>query len=75
MVGPGVKLTDARTGRCNIEATADGVVLVDDGAIGAANLADESVTIATLADMHAVRKGQIVATVKIIPFAVSRARS
>ena len=70
-VGPHLRLSAARTGRCNVEADADGVVLVDASAIAAANLADESVTIATLPDKAAVRKGQIVATVKIIPFAVS----
>ena len=70
LVGPGLRLSAARTGRCNVEATADGVVRVDADAITAANLADESVTIATLHDKEAVRKGQVVATVKIIPFAV-----
>ncbi len=70
LLGPGLRLSAARTGRCNVEATADGVVLVDAGAIDAANLADEAVTVATLHDKDAVRQGQIVATVKIIPFAV-----
>ena len=71
LVGSHLRLSAAHTGRCNVEADADGVVLVDADAITAANLADESVTIATLPDKAAVRKGQIVATVKIIPFAVS----
>jgi molybdenum cofactor cytidylyltransferase len=73
LVGPGLGLSAAHTGRCNIEAHADGVVLVDGDSITAANLADESVTIATLADKTAVYRGQVVATVKIIPFAVAAA--
>ncbi|MCX7326705.1 MAG: hypothetical protein NTW00_00810, partial [Hyphomicrobiales bacterium] len=73
LVGSGLRLSAARTGRCNVEATADGVVLVDAAAIDAANLADEAVTVATLPDKEAVRAGQVVATVKIIPFAVDAA--
>ncbi len=71
VAGGGVQLSDARTGRCNLDATVDGIVTVDATAITAANLIDEAVTIATLADKTAVRRGQTIATVKIIPFAVS----
>ncbi|TAL04608.1 MAG: 4-diphosphocytidyl-2C-methyl-D-erythritol kinase [Rhodospirillaceae bacterium] len=71
LAGAGTSLTDARTGRCNIEAAADGIVRVDVAAVTATNHVDESVTVATLPDKQAVRKGQVLATVKIIPFAVS----
>jgi len=71
LAGANVKLSEARTGRCNIEAAKDGVVLIDAGAINAVNLLDESITVATLADKAPAKAGQIVATVKIIPFAVS----
>jgi molybdenum cofactor cytidylyltransferase len=71
LAGANVKLTAARTGRCNLEATVDGVVSVDEAVVHAINGCDESVTVATVPDKHAVRKGQDVATVKIIPFAVS----
>ena len=71
ITGANVHLTEARTGRCNIEATYDGVVLLDEASIAAANLISETVTIATVPDKQAVRAGQIVATVKIIPFAVA----
>jgi molybdenum cofactor cytidylyltransferase len=71
VAGGGVQLSDARTGRCNLDATVDGIVTVDAAAITAANMIDEAVTIATLADKTAVRRGQTIATVKIIPFAVS----
>ena len=71
IAGLNVHLSDARTGRCNIEATHDGVVLLNEASIAAANLVSETVTIATVSDKQAVRAGQIIATVKIIPFAVS----
>ncbi|MDX2142783.1 MAG: molybdopterin-binding/glycosyltransferase family 2 protein [Rhodospirillaceae bacterium] len=73
LAGAGVTLSEARTGRCNLEATADGIVLVDAAAVDAANAIDEAATIATLADKTAVGAGQTIATVKIIPFAVSAA--
>jgi len=71
LAGAGARLTDARTGRCNIEAVADGVACIDLAAVTALNRIDESVTVATVSHLQAVRKDQIVATVKIIPFAVS----
>lgn len=73
LMGTHLTLSAARTGRCNLVTAADGIVLVNAAAITAANLISEAVTIATLADKDAVRAGQIVATVKIIPFAVSAA--
>jgi molybdenum cofactor cytidylyltransferase len=71
VAGSGVKLSESHTGRCNLEAVANGIAMVDEAAITAANMIDEAVTIATLSDKAAVRRGQTLATVKIIPFAVS----
>ena len=73
LAGSHLTLSAARTGRCNLIAASDGIVMINAAAITAANLISEAVTIATLADKEAVRAGQIVATVKIIPFAVSAA--
>ncbi|MBL8629717.1 MAG: molybdopterin-binding/glycosyltransferase family 2 protein [Rhodospirillaceae bacterium] len=73
IAGSGVRLSESHTGRCNLEALSTGVVTVDVAAIHALNLTDESVTVATLSDKDAVREGQTIATVKIIPFAVSPA--
>lgn len=61
----------AATGRVNVHASRDGVFTVDKTLIDALNRIDPSITIATLADYTAVEKGRMVATVKIIPFAVS----
>ncbi|MBX7201372.1 MAG: NTP transferase domain-containing protein, partial [Rhodospirillaceae bacterium] len=46
------------------------VLRVDPAVIDAVNRIDEAVTVATLADYAAVQAGQIVATAKIIPYAV-----
>lgn len=73
LAGAGLKVTAAHTGRCNIEAGAAGVVRVDPAVIDAVNRIDEAVTVATLADYAAAQAGQIVATVKIIPYAVGGA--
>ncbi len=70
LCGPQVQASPAHTGRCNVIAGTNGVVIVNRAAIDAANAVDEAVTLATLPDLAAVRAGQILATVKIIPFAV-----
>ncbi len=67
--GPGIRVASAFTGRANIFAEEDGVMTVDRDAIDAVNRIDEAITIATLPDYAAVGLGQMLATVKIIPFA------
>lgn len=71
LAGRNLDVSPARTGRCNLLAAADGVIDIDAAAVNAANAVNEAVTIATLPDKQSVRRGQIVATVKIIPFAVA----
>jgi molybdenum cofactor cytidylyltransferase len=61
----------AFTGRCNLFAAADGVLAYDRDRLDALNLVDEAVTVAALAPFEPVRAGQMLATVKIIPFAVA----
>jgi molybdenum cofactor cytidylyltransferase len=69
LAGTGVALSAAATGRCNLFAERAGVVLIDGKLIEAINLVDEAVTAATLAPFARVTAGQMLATVKIIPFA------
>ncbi|MGM0586652.1 MAG: molybdopterin-binding protein, partial [Pseudomonadota bacterium] len=69
----GVSLGAPFTGRANLHALAAGVLRVDRALIDAANAADESLTISTLADYARVSPRQMVATVKIIPYAAPRA--
>ncbi|MBA4788443.1 MAG: NTP transferase domain-containing protein [Rhizobiales bacterium] len=68
--GAGVTTATAFTGRCNLHAAASGVVEFDPAMVDAFNLVDESLTLATLAPYCPVAEGDLVATVKIIPFAV-----
>jgi len=66
--GRGVIRQSAATGRANIYSSHDGIVLVDAGLVRALNRLHEAVTLATLTPFQAVKAGQMVATVKIIPF-------
>ncbi|MEX2298592.1 MAG: molybdopterin-binding/glycosyltransferase family 2 protein [Dongiaceae bacterium] len=61
------------TGRCNLIAATHGLAVIDRVCIDTLNLVDESVTIATLPPFEAVQPGDMVATVKIMPFAISGA--
>ncbi|MGI8525879.1 MAG: NTP transferase domain-containing protein [Pseudolabrys sp.] len=69
--GEGVRVDRAFTGRCNLFAAAAGVLLVDKDTIDALNRIDEAVTLATLPAFKPVVEGEMIATVKIIPFAVA----
>ena len=73
MVMDHVDAKPASTGRVNLHAAGSGVFVVDAGLVNAVNAIDPAITLATLADKVAVQKGQMVATVKIIPFAVDGA--
>jgi molybdenum cofactor cytidylyltransferase len=72
VAGPGAKVTEAFTGRCNLVAEARGLVQVDAARLDELNLVDEALTLATLPDLEPVEPRQMLATVKIIPFAAPR---
>jgi molybdenum cofactor cytidylyltransferase len=59
------------TGRVNLFAEAAGVLEVDAAAVSAINAVDPDITLATLPDRTRVALGDMLATVKIIPYAVS----
>jgi molybdenum cofactor cytidylyltransferase len=71
--GPGAQAREAFTGRANLYAVAAGIVMVDEARVRALNHLHESITLATLADRTVVTDRQMLATVKVIPFAVDRA--
>ena len=73
IAGRHVSLERPFTGRCNLLAEADGLVLVDATVVDAINAVDEAITLATVAPMQPAAAGEMVATVKIIPFAVGGA--
>jgi molybdenum cofactor cytidylyltransferase len=73
VAGAGVRADRAFTGRCNLFAETAGVLVVAHDAIDKLNTIDEAVTLATLANFKPVVEGEMIATVKIIPFAVAGA--
>lgn len=73
LAGDGVRIEEAFTGRVNLFAEHAGVLVVDRPAIDRLNRVDEAITFATLAAFAPVVEGEMIATVKIIPFAVAAA--
>ncbi|HEU4359309.1 MAG TPA: molybdopterin-binding/glycosyltransferase family 2 protein [Xanthobacteraceae bacterium] len=71
VAGQGVHVERAFTGRANLFAETAGVLVVDRDAIDRLNQVDESITFATLPAYKPVVAGEMIATVKIIPFAVA----
>ncbi len=69
----GLLVTEAFTGRVNLNAVGPGLVEVDADAVGALNLVDPAITLATLAPLTRVVAGTLVGTVKIIAYAVEGA--
>src|SRR5262249_59701654 len=71
IAGEGVHVERAFTGRSNLFAESAGVLVVDRAAVDALNRVDPSITLATLPAYAPVVAGKMIATVKIIPFAVA----
>ncbi|MCK2053569.1 molybdopterin-binding protein [Methylobacterium sp. 37f] len=71
LAGPHLDRAPPFTGRCNLHAASAGLLRIDRAAIDAVNGVDEAITVATLAPCKPVVAGEMVATVKIIPYAVS----
>ncbi len=72
-VGPGVAAGSPFTGRVNLHAESRGVLVFDPLRIDRINLVDEAITIGALPPFAVVEPKQMVATVKIIPFAAPAA--
>jgi len=72
-VGPLLARSRAATGRANISAEAPGLLRVDAPKIDRINAVDESLTVGTVPDYAVVAARDMVATIKVIPFAVPSA--
>jgi molybdenum cofactor cytidylyltransferase len=70
LTGEAVDCAPAHTGRANLFARRAGLVRVDAPRIHAVNAVHESLTVATLLDFTPVTAGQMLATIKVIPYAV-----
>ena len=71
LCGAGLRANVASTGRVNLYAEAAGVVDIDRDTVDAVNAIDPMITIATVGEWQRVREGGMVATVKIISYAVA----
>ena len=69
--GSNLKISTAFTGRANLIALKAGVVRINTDLL-ALNSVDEAISLATLPDHAQVTQGQLVATIKIIPYAVPK---
>ncbi len=70
LAGAEVRCNAASTGRVNLHAEKDGLLVLDAERISALNALNEAITFATLPPFARVSRGQMVATIKIIPFAL-----
>jgi len=68
---PTLTATRASTGRVNLVATTPGLLRVDRAGLDAVNAVHEALTVGTLPDVASVAAREMVATIKIIPFAVA----
>jgi molybdenum cofactor cytidylyltransferase len=73
VAGEGVRVDRAFTGRANLFSEFAGVLVVDKQAVDRINDVDPDITLATLEEFAPVVAGKMIATVKIIPFAIARA--
>lgn len=72
-VSAGLAVSEAFTGRVNLNAVGAGIVDLDEAAIHRLNRIDPSITLATLPRHRRVVAGTLVGTVKIISYAVAGA--
>ncbi|MEM6609862.1 MAG: molybdopterin-binding protein [Pseudomonadota bacterium] len=68
---PGLTADAAFTGRVNLRAQQAGILRVDETAVAKLNAINPGITIATLPPWQRVTRGMMVATIKIIPYAVA----
>lgn len=73
VAGPCTRIAEAVTGRANLYATVAGILLIDTERLLDINRIDEGLTVATLPAYDRVQAGEMLATIKIIPFAVPEA--
>lgn len=66
----GLHRSAAFTGRVNLIADTAGVAVLDEHALHAVNSVDPMITVATVPPHHQLRSGDMVATIKIISYAV-----
>jgi molybdenum cofactor cytidylyltransferase len=73
IAGTRARVAEAFTGRANLFAEVAGLATIDVDRINELNRIDEALTVATLAPLERVAAGEMLATVKVITFAVAEA--
>ncbi|TDR93018.1 molybdopterin-binding protein [Enterovirga rhinocerotis] len=70
LAGMGVRVEPPFTGRSNLFAERPGILLVDSRTVDGINAIDEAITVATLPTFKPVVEGEMIGTVKIIPYGI-----
>jgi molybdenum cofactor cytidylyltransferase len=70
LMAPLLTASRASTGRVNLVAATPGLLQVDRAGLDAVNAVHEALTVATLGDAASVAAREMIATIKVIPFAV-----
>ncbi len=70
--GPGTRVRQPFGGRANVVAAQPGLAVVDPTQVDHCNSVSEGITVATASNGARVYEGSLLATIKIIPFAVPR---
>ena len=70
LCGPGLRMTQAFTGRVNLLAEGPGVAVLDRASLEAVNAVHPMITLATVPPFQQMAEGGMVATIKIISYAV-----
>jgi molybdenum cofactor cytidylyltransferase len=71
IAGEWVDVEKPITGRCNLRAKKDGLLVIDRDLLDQINFVHESLTVATIEPFVQVYQGQLIATIKVIPYAVA----
>ena len=72
IAGAHVRVEKPFTGRSNLFAERAGVLVIDEEGINRINDVDETLTVATLAPWKTVVEGEMIGTVKVIPYAAPK---
>lgn len=72
VAGAHVRVEKPFTGRSNLYAQAAGVLVIDEAGIDRVNDVDETLTVATLPAWKMVVEGEMIGTVKVIPYAAPK---
>ena len=74
LCGDGASVSKPQSGRCNLQATSEGVLDINIAAVNSLNNSGDGVLCSTLPSLDVVGCGRTIATVKVMPYAIERHR-